>query len=104
LFAPGYQIYSTVPGNQYAKASGTSMASPVTAGVIAATMSFFPKKCPSLIKNSVVKFSRKYPGLETVIGYDGQIVPFGTLSKSGGVADLFSAVTFLRGYEKNCDQ
>ncbi|MDH4468834.1 MAG: S8 family peptidase [Bacteriovoracaceae bacterium] len=104
LFAPGYKIYSTVPGNKYTLASGTSMASPATAGVIAATMSFFPKKCPSLVRNSVIKFSRKYPGVDTIVGYDGSVVArFGTLSKSGGVADLFNTVTFLRGYKKKCD-
>jgi subtilisin family serine protease len=104
VFAPGYQIYSTIPGNEYGKASGTSMAAPTTTGVLAATMGFYPKKCPSLIRNSVVKFSRKYPGLETIIGYEGnRVVRFGTLSISGGVADLLSTVNFLKGYKNNCD-
>jgi hypothetical protein len=34
VFAPGVQIYSSIPGgNTYGKASGTSMACPVTAGI-----------------------------------------------------------------------
>src|ERR1019366_10263827 len=35
FFAPGVDIYSTVTDNKYAKESGTSMASPATAGVAA---------------------------------------------------------------------
>ena len=102
VFAPGFRIYSTIPGNEYSQASGTSMAAPTTSGVLAATMSYFPKKCATLVRNSVIKFSRKYPGLTTNLG--GEVVRFGTLSISGGVADLFSTVNFLKGYRKNCDQ
>lgn len=35
FMAPGAEIYSTVPGNHYAKMSGTSMATPWAAGVVA---------------------------------------------------------------------
>jgi len=39
FFAPGVDIYSTVPGNKYKDESGTSMASPSTAGVAALVLS-----------------------------------------------------------------
>src|SRR5690606_26096865 len=42
VFAPGVQIYSTVPDNGYENLQGTSMASPATAGVAAIIMSYFP--------------------------------------------------------------
>src|SRR6185503_16068605 len=42
LFAPGDDIYSTVPGGKWKKESGTSMASPVVAGVAALLMSYYP--------------------------------------------------------------
>ncbi|HWY09844.1 MAG TPA: S8/S53 family peptidase [Bacteroidia bacterium] len=40
--APGTNINSTWPGNSYTQQTGTSMASPVTAGVVAIVRSFYP--------------------------------------------------------------
>lgn len=42
IFAPGLEIYSTIPNNTYQYAQGTSMASPVVAGVAALVWSYFP--------------------------------------------------------------
>ncbi len=39
VFAPGENIWSTLPGNKYAAQSGTSMSSPVAAGVAALLLS-----------------------------------------------------------------
>ncbi len=41
IMAPGASIHSTLPGNQYAKWSGTSMATPVVSGVAALMRSYF---------------------------------------------------------------
>ena len=43
ISAPGQQIYSTVPGNDYAFLDGTSMASPVVAGCICLMKSVNPR-------------------------------------------------------------
>jgi len=42
VVAPGENILSSVPGNAYANFSGTSMSSPVTAGVVAQMRAFMP--------------------------------------------------------------
>ncbi|MCB9093069.1 MAG: S8 family serine peptidase [Halobacteriovoraceae bacterium] len=43
LAAPGSDIYSTLPGNDYGRLSGTSMAAPVVSGVLAELLSRFPE-------------------------------------------------------------
>ncbi|HYF03391.1 MAG TPA: S8 family peptidase, partial [Patescibacteria group bacterium] len=44
--APGDQIFSTVPGNSYTHMSGTSMASPIAAGIAALIKIQFPHYTP----------------------------------------------------------
>ncbi len=69
LFAPGVDIFSTIPDNKYVSESGTSMASPSTAGVVAVIRSYFPElKAPevrALLMKTVVPMSGKVnvPGL-----------------------------------------
>ncbi len=48
--APGEDILSTVPGNSYELMSGTSMATPYTAGVVALMKSIRPDLTPSELK------------------------------------------------------
>ncbi|RZK69625.1 MAG: peptidase S8, partial [Pedobacter sp.] len=43
VFAPGVKIYSTVPGSKYKNQNGTSMASPVVAGLAGLIRSYYPK-------------------------------------------------------------
>jgi subtilisin family serine protease len=42
VFAPGEEIYSTVPHNEYKYLQGTSMASPVVAGAAAVLLAYMP--------------------------------------------------------------
>ena len=60
--APGSSIYSTTPGNRYESMSGTSMASPTTAGVAAEVLSHYPNLTPVQLKqvlmDSVTKVDR----------------------------------------------
>lgn len=46
ISAPGSSIYSTIPVNEYARYDGTSMASPVVAGVAAMVIKNFPNYSP----------------------------------------------------------
>ncbi|KAF2332358.1 S8 family peptidase [Flavobacterium ginsenosidimutans] len=50
IFAPGEEIYATVPNNKYKYLQGTSMASPNAAGVAALIRSYYPKLKAAQVK------------------------------------------------------
>ncbi len=53
VFAPGVKIYSTIPNNQYKAESGTSMASPVVAGVAALIRAYYPNLTAVQVKQAI---------------------------------------------------
>jgi cell wall-associated protease len=91
VFAPGVDIESTIPNNKYAEFSGTSMASPVTAGVCALIRSYFPELTAEQVKAIVmktvtpVKVKVLKPGTK-------DLVKFKELCISGGVVNTYQAV------------
>lgn len=93
LFAPGVQIYSTAPANEYKNAQGTSMASPVTAGVAALLLSYFPGLSAADVKDILMKSVRTFDGLMVVKpGTKDEMVDFSELSASGGIVNAYEAV------------
>lgn len=54
IFAPGLEIYSTIPTNKYRFLQGTSMASPVVAGVAALVWSYFPNLSAQEIRSILI--------------------------------------------------
>ena len=56
IFAPGVQIYAPVPNNDYKFLSGTSMASPSTAGVAAMIRSYYPELSASQVETYFDEF------------------------------------------------
>ncbi|HYW17782.1 MAG TPA: S8 family serine peptidase, partial [Nodularia sp. (in: cyanobacteria)] len=55
--APGVDIYSSVPGNQYATYSGTSMATPHVVGVVALMLSANPSLTDAQIRQLIIETS-----------------------------------------------
>ena len=91
VFAPGVGIYSTLPGSTYGNESGTSMASPVTAGVAAVLKSYFPKLTAADLKRIIMQSAQVHHTKVQTPGGD-KLVDFSTLSVSGGVVDMYEAV------------
>lgn len=94
VFAPGVDIYSTIPDGGYGDNSGTSMAAPVVTGLAAMLMSYYPDLTAADVKRIILASARQYrdqavfrPG-----GDKADSTTFGTLSTTGGIVNAFSAV------------
>jgi subtilisin family serine protease len=90
VFAPGVQIYSTAPNNEYITIGGTSMAAPAVAGVAAMIRSYYPKLSAAQVKQ-VIKDSGLSTSARVKVG-DGTTQPFSSLSTSGKMANLYNAL------------
>lgn len=91
IFAPGVAIHSTIPDNEYRNAQGTSMASPVVAGVAAVLRSYYPSLTATQVKDIIMKTSVKSKDTVKQPG-SGELVPFSSLSVTGGVINVYNAV------------
>ncbi|MCF7505129.1 S8 family peptidase [Vibrio sp. L3-7] len=88
VFAPGYRILSTTPGNSYGSKSGTSMAAPVVSGVAALVWSRYPDLSVKELKAMLMGDAKIYPELLVKKPSTPEdLVPFSTLSISGSVVD-----------------
>ena len=83
VFAPGSEIYSTVPDGKYEYLQGTSMASPVVAGASAVLLAYMPNLKPEQIIESLVNTTNA----STNNGFEN-------LSRSGGVIDVAKAAEY----------
>lgn len=92
VFAPGYEIYNTVPQSDYKKLQGTSMAAPMVAGVAAMLKSYFPELTMLEIKEAILSSAKSYKGTDQVVPGTEQKADFATLSVTGAVVDVSAAV------------
>ncbi|MFP3835596.1 S8 family serine peptidase [Chryseobacterium sp. SIMBA_028] len=83
VFAPGEEIYSTVPKSKYAYLQGTSMASPVVAGAAAVLLAYMPNLKPHQIIEALVKSSNSNTENK-----------FDSFSQAGGVIDMEKAAIY----------
>jgi len=103
LFAPGMKIYSTMPNNEYAPLQGTSMASPVVAGVAATIRSVFPALSAEQVKEVLMKSVTPVTDDVKLPGSKTDKINFSKLSVSGGVVNLDKALNYaasLKGKNK----
>lgn len=97
IFAPGVDIYSTMPDNKYKFQEGTSMASPVVAGTAALIMAYYPQLSASQIRQLLLEHSTKYPNQKVIVPHEGspnesETVLFPELSVSDGVVNAQKAL------------
>ncbi len=96
LFAPGVDIYSTMPENEYTRNQGTSMAAPVVSGTAALLMSYYPELSAAQIREAIMSSVKTYPTQMVALPQSGQaqseMVEFSELSVSDGVINVFNAL------------
>ena len=101
VFAPGTAIYSTAPDQKYKEAQGTSMAAPVTAGVAAMIMSYYPKLTAVQVKDIIMQSTVKYKKQKvSKPGSKEEKIKFSDLSKTGGVVNAYEAIKLAEKFSK----
>lgn len=78
--SPGSNIYSTIIGNKYSMASGTSMAAPNASGVAAMVMGYYPNLKNTSVKQVLMDTVTKVPAFE------GKMVTGGRLNLKAALA------------------
>ncbi|MEX0997171.1 MAG: S8 family peptidase [Flavobacteriaceae bacterium] len=91
VFAPGVQIWSSTPNNEYEFQMGTSMAAPAVAGVAAMLRSYYPQLSANQVKQ--ILMDSGLSSSQTVIlgGEPDNKKRFSEISKSGKMINMYNA-------------
>jgi subtilisin family serine protease len=93
IFAPGVDIYSTSPKNNYRSSSGTSDAAPVVSGIAALIKSYYPSLSAQEIRTIILSSAKKFNNKKVLKpGPINKKISFANLCATGGVVDAFEAV------------
>ncbi len=91
VFSPGVMIYSTVPNSQYKNLQGTSMASPIAAGLAALLRSYYPhltaKQVKKIMMQSVVEIDEP-----VTLPKSDEYKKLSEISQSGGIINAAKAI------------
>lgn len=102
VFAPGVNIYSTMPENEYKDQQGTSMAAPVVAGIAALIRSYYPSlsavQVKEILMNSVTPVKKRVK-IRDERGQSRR-VKLKDISVSGGIVNAFNALELAEQYVK----
>ncbi|AXT61891.1 peptidase S8 [Aquimarina sp. AD10] len=103
VFAPGEKIYTTDINNKYEFSRGTSIASPITAGVAALIRSYYPNLSASQVKKVILESGTSYDIDVEITGENGEkkLIPFSELSKSGKIVNAYNALLLAEKMSKN---
>lgn len=92
VFAPGTQIWSTTPNDEYEFLQGTSMAAPAVAGVAAMIRSFYPKLTAPQVKQIIMDSGLSSSATVILGGNPSNTKKFSELSTSGKMVNLYNAL------------
>ncbi|WP_410479278.1 S8 family peptidase [Pedobacter nototheniae] len=102
VFAPGFLINSTVPDSKYEDLDGTSMASPVVAGLAALILSYYPEFTAAEVRDIIIKSVSKVNHKIKYKNGKGENVRvlFSDICVSGGIVNAYNALKLAEKYKK----
>ncbi|CAM3921634.1 MULTISPECIES: S8 family peptidase [Flavobacterium] len=101
IFAPGVQIYATIPNQSYKYLQGTSMASPNVAGVAALIRSYYPKLSAKQVKQIIMESGTPLKNEVTVGEGEGKHqANFSIVSKTGKIVNAYNALLMAEQMSK----
>jgi len=110
IFAPGEDIPTTLPNNEFTTKSGTSFAAPIVTNVAALLWSHYPKLKASEIKKIIMQSGAEYDGLVNVpcdleknqfCKNNPQKQKFNLLSRSGKIINALNALKLAEKLTSN---
>ncbi len=99
IFAPGMEIYATVPNNKYKMQQGTSMASPNVAGVAALIRSYYPTLSAKQVKQ-ILMDSGTPISINVTLGEQKERKSFSNSCKSGKIVNAYNAILMAQQMTK----
>ena len=96
IFAPGVQIKSLAPENNYEVGDGTSFSAPVVSGVAALVLSYYPelsaKQLKTIILNSALNYSNNKVYKPGDYSKKPRKIKFKKLSSTAGLVNAYGAI------------
>ncbi|TWR24041.1 S8 family serine peptidase [Mucilaginibacter pallidiroseus] len=93
VFAPGVKVTSIDMDAEYNTADGTSFASPITAGIAALVLEYYPNLSAKQLKQVILASATPLNGTMVLKpGSKTEKVDFTNLSKTGGVVNAYKAL------------
>lgn len=100
VFAPGDDIYSTMPNDKYDFQGGTSMAAPAVAGVAALIRSHYPTLSAAQVKQVIMQSGLSSKATVVLGGDASKAKPFSNISKSGKMVNAYNALLLADNISK----
>ena len=94
IYAPGYEIFSLTPEDEYDFKNGTSMAAPAVSGVASLILSYFPKTSAKKLKKIILESGVEF---NFNVKHDNKDVSFDKLSKTGKIINAYNSLILASG-------
>jgi cell wall-associated protease len=105
VFAPGVKVTSIDMDAEFNTEDGTSFSSPITAGIAALVLEYYPELSARQLKQVILASATPLNGTMVLKpGSKTEKVDFASLSKTGGIVNAYKAITLaakLKGERKN---